>query len=304
MENLKKSWSETHRLQEEPESSPASQREKDIKRVYELLQSRRPLGEVLDVAISSIGKIQHCSERLADTSLSTFPECPQAPAPNHGEIHPSVGEIGPPRDEPNSTSAKPLPAQPRQLSHRYGSVRPVGLILITAIVAATIGVGILSRSGMYRATHVSGYSALDLPSTVPAANPVSNSAPVDQTVPVVAAIFEVPVRDVALATRAPEVIRDELHTISPDLSLLLRRGDWLLAAGDVASARLFYERAASAGDAQGALKLAETYDPTFLTLINSIGARGDVTIAKRWYRRAAKLGASEAEILLKSVGEH
>ena len=307
MENFKTSRDEPQRFEEDLDSPLASQREKDIRCVYELLQSRRPLGDILDAAVSSIGKLQHCSERLADNpSLSTLPECPKAPAPDHQEIGPPDSEIGRPHDELNSSSVYPLPSQPLQLTHRPRSVRPVRLILITSIVAATIGVGLLSRSRMHRATHVSVYSAPDQPSTASATDPLlhSNSARADETVSVIGATFEVPLRDTPQATHAPEGIRDELHSISPDYSLLLRRGDSLLAAGDVASARLLYERAARAGDAQGALKLAETYDPTFLTLINLIGVRGDVAIAKRWYGRAAALGASEAEILLNSAGEH
>src|SRR5579863_2393032 len=82
---------------------------------------------------------------------------------------------------------------------------------------------------------------------------------------------------------------------------LMARGDELFAVGDVASARLFYERASEAGDAAAALRLGESYDPFFLAQARLNGVLGDPALAIRWYRRARDLGASEAEILLKSV---
>ena len=45
---------------------------------------------------------------------------------------------------------------------------------------------------------------------------------------------------------------------------LLSRGDSFLHAGDVASARLFYERAADAGDWQAAIRMGATFDLAFL----------------------------------------
>jgi TPR repeat protein len=86
-----------------------------------------------------------------------------------------------------------------------------------------------------------------------------------------------------------------------EISSLLTRGDSLLGVRDVTSARLYYERAADAGDAQAALRLGETYDPAFLALARLNEVRGDPVVATRWYRRARELGNPEAEILLKSL---
>jgi hypothetical protein len=91
-------------------------------------------------------------------------------------------------------------------------------------------------------------------------------------------------------------------SLSPDeVTTLLARGDALVAKGDIASARLFYERAAEAADGQAALRLAEAYDPAFLARAHLSGARGDPLAAARWYRRARELGVSEAEILLQAL---
>lgn len=82
---------------------------------------------------------------------------------------------------------------------------------------------------------------------------------------------------------------------------LLARGDGLFAAGDLASARLFYERAANAGEAQAALRLGQTYDPAFLAQIKAKGVQSDVSAAVHWYLQADKLGAPEAALMLRGM---
>jgi TPR repeat protein len=86
-----------------------------------------------------------------------------------------------------------------------------------------------------------------------------------------------------------------------EISVLLTRGDKSLSSGDVASARLYYGRAANAGDGQAALRLGETFDPVFLEHAHLRSARGDLAAALSWYRRARDMGAAEAEILLNSL---
>jgi len=80
---------------------------------------------------------------------------------------------------------------------------------------------------------------------------------------------------------------------------LLARGDTFFWTGDVASARLFYERVADMGEAQAAVRLAETFDPVFLDRTHLRGVRGDPGMALFWYRRARDLGARGVERELK-----
>jgi hypothetical protein len=74
----------------------------------------------------------------------------------------------------------------------------------------------------------------------------------------------------------------------------LARGDSFLGAGDVASARLFYERAADAGNWQAAIRMGATFDPAFL---GRAGVRtvGDPTKAQSWYLHALDLGAPKTD---------
>jgi hypothetical protein len=87
---------------------------------------------------------------------------------------------------------------------------------------------------------------------------------------------------------------------SGETAFLLERGDRLFGVGDIASARLFYERAADAGDAQAALRLGGTYDPAFLQRAQ-LRLPGDPKLAVFWYRRAQELGAGEAQLLLSGM---
>jgi len=98
------------------------------------------------------------------------------------------------------------------------------------------------------------------------------------------------------ATGAPPQVAARLAPA--EIAGLVARGDELFSTGDLASAQLFYERAADAGDAQAALRLGESFDPAFLDQAHIRGARGDPARAIFWYWRARELGSAEAEILL------
>jgi hypothetical protein len=82
----------------------------------------------------------------------------------------------------------------------------------------------------------------------------------------------------------------------------INRGNEQLGQGNIAAARLFYERAAEAGLAQGALALAATYDPAELDRIGARFVQPDPKAARKWYERARQLGAPEAEDKLKQLG--
>ena len=64
--------------------------------------------------------------------------------------------------------------------------------------------------------------------------------------------------------------------------MLVSRGEALLARSDVSSARLFFARAALAGDAHAATRLAVTYDPDFIAQAH-LPVRVDAALAAYWY---------------------
>jgi TPR repeat protein len=96
----------------------------------------------------------------------------------------------------------------------------------------------------------------------------------------------------------------ELRPSAAEIAALLARGDVFLQARDITSARLFYERAANAGDAAAATRMGATFDPAFLARAGIRDTRGDRREALSWYRRARDLGDAGAERLLKSFEPH
>jgi hypothetical protein len=135
----------------------------------------------------------------------------------------------------------------------------------------------------------------------PAAPPVAASAPA-------AVASDAPPSPVSVA-RTAENPADPTTTVAAapapnsnrEADALLARGDDLLATGDVAAARLFYQRAAEQGSAAAATAVGQTYDPAILELLRVRGVRGDAQMAAQWYRKAIAAGDRQAEIRLKRL---
>jgi hypothetical protein len=75
-----------------------------------------------------------------------------------------------------------------------------------------------------------------------------------------------------------------------------------LQRGNVYAARKFFEHAAEAGLAQGAVAAAGTYDPDELAKLNVVGLQPDIEAARKWYEKARELGAVEASERLRRLG--
>jgi hypothetical protein len=76
-----------------------------------------------------------------------------------------------------------------------------------------------------------------------------------------------------------------------EVAQMVKRGADLMANGDVAGARLMYQRAAEAGEATAAFALAESYDPAVL---GKWGIPPDLALAQTWYAKARDLGSTQA----------
>jgi hypothetical protein len=86
-----------------------------------------------------------------------------------------------------------------------------------------------------------------------------------------------------------------------EVASLLKRGQDLLAVGDIASARLLLTLVAEAGNPEACFILAGTFDPTVLPNLRAVGVRGDPAKARAWYARAAELGSLEARQRLQAL---
>jgi hypothetical protein len=155
-------------------------------------------------------------------------------------------------------------------------------------------------------------SSAELPAAAAPPPPISaKDTPPYQEAPAGSPTAKAVYRAPAVFAPAPSPTPSSLATPSPDapdaglsaaeLTELLAHGDALLRTGDIASARLFYERAAAAGDGRAALRLGATFDPAFLGLAGLRNVQGDAAEARSWYSRALDLGAAEAKRQLNSL---
>ena len=90
------------------------------------------------------------------------------------------------------------------------------------------------------------------------------------------------------ASKATRVLDPE------EIELLVKQGEEFIAAGDMVTARIVFQRAAGAGDAGAAVALGGTYDPIVLAKSGVAGLSADVEKARTWYRKAESLGSAEA----------
>lgn len=87
--------------------------------------------------------------------------------------------------------------------------------------------------------------------------------------------------------------------VTDDASAQMARAMRLLGEGDIAGARLLFQRLADQGESEAAYELARTFDAQAL---NELGARGmgaDHMRALSWYERASETGSSKATERLK-----
>ena len=134
--------------------------------------------------------------------------------------------------------------------------------------------------------------------------PTRLAAPAPPTSPPAALVQPTPApaarESTVTPSRAPELTSQD----KARAERLVARGEEYLATGNIVAAREFFERAADAGLAVGALRLAATYDPAELRRLQVQGIAPDRTTARKWYERARELGASEAVERLVRLGSN
>ena len=188
-------------------------------------------------------------------------------------------------------------------SHRAGKpVSDVSAATFSQTSAGPVAAGSetqAARQAIAISAAVADQSPLSRPESepaaiAPAAAPVTNSRG-DQSI-----------EDQPDGTTVQARSQPDTQPASPDLgtvvaAVLLARGNALLETGDVAAARLMYERAASSNSGPAAAALGMTYDPRFLPRIGAQGVASDPQQAAIWYRRASDLGVAGAVELLKQL---
>jgi hypothetical protein len=120
----------------------------------------------------------------------------------------------------------------------------------------------------------------------------SNRAALNAEVTLGAAVKE-PLQTIVVppsaATAGSAVLSD-----GDEMFRLIKRGQDYLTAGDFASARLLFKRAADAGNAEAALALGSTYDPAVIKQLGAASIIPDIESALKWYGIAADRGSAAA----------
>jgi hypothetical protein len=133
---------------------------------------------------------------------------------------------------------------------------------------------------MLATTQTDAVAAATLLAAAPPASPKVEPVQSDTKPPPAAAVPE--------PRAAVSLTRDEIAS-------MLKRGEDLIAAGDIASGRLILTHLAEAGDAEASFVLAGTFDAAVLANLRVVGVQPDPAKARAWYARAAEYGSLEAK---------
>ncbi|HEY1544888.1 MAG TPA: hypothetical protein VGG01_21025 [Xanthobacteraceae bacterium] len=206
---------------------------------------------------------------------------------------------------------QPLVARPTRdpIVFALGMVARLMVAGTAAAVAALLLLGVIPlpfRLGPAVTHEVATRLTAPVPMTVAAASPAAVSRSVTPVAPVAVRTADPAPRTTlttaATTTAAPAAAPTEGWV--PDageIDQLVKRGEDLLAQGDVAAARLVLGRAAAASDPRAALSLGATYDPAMLRQLHVVGVSPDVAQARAWYEKAAGYGSRDAAARLAAL---
>jgi uncharacterized protein involved in exopolysaccharide biosynthesis/cellulose biosynthesis protein BcsQ len=191
----------------------------------------------------------------------------------------------PPRAE--TASAPPIPEHQAREEH----VPPVSLAAVETPKRVAADASLTKEAAPPARNNV-----LD-PTVTPAPGP--EPAPSASTASAAAAAPSAETPEPVPAVPKPLAALTEPRLSAPEIAALVARGDALVGMRDIASARLFYQRAVEAGDGRAALRMGATLDPAFLDRAKIRGASGNQQEALSWYQRARDLGEAKANLQLK-----
>jgi hypothetical protein len=83
--------------------------------------------------------------------------------------------------------------------------------------------------------------------------------------------------------------------------MLIRDGNKKMREGDITGARRLYEQAAQSGNAEAALAMGRSYDPTYFEKLNVKSGKPDPAMAFDWYKRALDGGLLTAKVKIDTL---
>ncbi len=99
------------------------------------------------------------------------------------------------------------------------------------------------------------------------------------------------------------VLPDETLQIETDFvtQMLIRDGNRLMRDGDIAAARRLYEQAAASGNAEAALALGRSFDPSYFEKLPVKTGKPDPATAFEWYKKALEGGLVTARVKIDAL---
>ena len=306
------------------EPSLTDDRDRVVQACYDLLLTGRPLSEVI-AEVKRLCEIRKVDEPcVSSEAIDVNRGACDSGAPASGAANRVVFEravsaaVAAHSDLVNLGSSPVAVVEPSTLMNDraagasrwefWNTIRLARSWVVTAfclagLLAAAMGAAVLYLPLGGEATAAVGGSAEELATKLFVSRTPQSSAPLtSDPAPAVASPNSALVNpNSAVVNPDSRAATVEPHVTAEQIEALLAHGDALVSMADVTSGRLFYRRAADAGDGRAAIRLGATYDPSFIARAGLSGVRGDMAAAVYWYRRARDLGASEAEILLKGA---
>ncbi|WP_088344901.1 MULTISPECIES: hypothetical protein [Rhodomicrobium] len=99
------------------------------------------------------------------------------------------------------------------------------------------------------------------------------------------------------------VLPDETPQIETDFvtQMLIRDGNRLMRDGDIAQARKLYEQAAATGNAEAALAMGRSFDPSYFEKLQVKSGKPDPATAFEWYKKALEGGLVTARVKIDAL---
>ncbi len=216
-------------------------------------------------------------------------------------------EVGPRDALPNKSFLR-LTGFPRSVSLTEGHAIAPGswAVPLSALgsLKAIVPAGVSGRNEIIISlVGVDGTTLAETRTALVVSAPRILAAPIDPRPPEpkrVAPALPPPAPPTSKAVRVPELSTVDKARAERFLAL----GGRHLEQGNIGAARSFFQLAAEAGLAAGAMKMAATYDPAELSRLEAVAVTPDRNEARKWYERARDLGSREAEERLARLGRN
>jgi curved DNA-binding protein CbpA len=198
--------------------------------------------------------------------------------------------------DPNQRAAYDLQLRRERRRRREWTAAAILGVAATAIIGAGFGSGrfvLYSNPATTISENRSSVAADEVPANEVVDRKSSQSERSDESAPAPTASAE-PLQRPLEASENVKAPPSQRHLETSEIALLIKRGEELMAAGNIAAARMMFQPAAEAGEPTAAFALAKTYDPAVLEKLGAKGTTPNIALAQQWYEKAKALDSTAA----------